>query len=351
MLKLDIQAYSIHKAGTEASYYEDAFAFDAKMGRAAVADGASESFEARDWASLLTQKFVKVPPSPDTNSFLEWLEIPKKVWHVILPWEELPWYAEQKAREVGGLATLLGFYLATDNGEPLGEDGAKENRARSPVHKEATAAERGDEEVDTDTTAYEKEDEESEGFVSELDLRSLLPDDDEEDVDLRDLIPEGGTVQSVDLLKLLPKKPSVPKAPATMRWSAMAVGDACLFHIRDNNLLKRFPLEEVAAFGTTPALLSTVGTNNREMLEQGELHLCEGECRPGDIFLLATDALAERFYDLADLAELQIGLPDWNSLLQIIEDDFENLVAQFREDSLMRNDDVTLLVIHVKNES
>ncbi len=258
MVTLKISAHSTHKAGNQPEHYEDAYAFDTLLGRAAVADGASDSFEARDWASTLAQSFIKTPPETNRAAFMEWLHLPSRAWHIVLPWDELPWYAEQKARDVGGLATLLGFYLVRD------DDAGKHTNA-------------------------------------------------------------------------------IP-------WRAIAVGDACLLHIRENKLLDRFPIKEAAGFDTTPTLLCTRLEHNETILDDDELHTNEGTCQVGDIFLLATDALAERLYQLADLEELNIGLPDWDSILALVEEDFEGLIAQFREDGLIRNDDVTLLIIRVVEE-
>lgn len=258
MLTLKISAHALHKAGNQPEHYEDAYAFDARAGRAAIADGASDSFEARDWASTLTQSFIKGPPAPDREAFLEWLKLPARAWHVVLPWDNMPWYAEEKAREVGGLATLLGFYLTSDEGSGDGQAG---------------------------------------------DRRS---------------------------------------------WRALAVGDACLLHIRDNTLLQRFPIDAADAFGSTPALLCTRQEHNATVLDADELHTCSGDCRSGDLFLMATDAMAERLYHLADLEQLNIGLPDWDSFLANAQEDFEALVEQYREEDLLRNDDVTLLVVRVE---
>ena len=260
MVTLQIKAYTLQKAGTQPDQYEDAFAYDAQAGRAAVADGASDAFEARGWATTLTQSFVKKPPEPDRDAFLEWLQIPSRAWHIVLPWDELPWYAEQKARDVGGLATLLGFYLvrgAEANGTP------------------------------------------------------------------RDEVP----------------------------WRALAVGDACLLHLRDNTLVQRFPISETEGFNTTPALLSTRLEHDETVLDHGELQTCKGTCQAGDTFLLATDAMAERLYQLADLEDLHMGLPDWESILSLVDEDFEGLIGQFRSESLIRNDDVTLLIARVVEES
>ena len=254
MLSLKISAHALHKAGTETRLYEDAYAFDEAAGRAAVADGASDAFEAGAWARLLVSTFVHAPPTADPRAFLEWLQGPARAWKATLNWNALPWYAEQKAREVGGLATLLGFRLET-------------------------------------------------------------PDEDTE--------------------------------TSEVSWTAMAVGDACLLHVRKHDVLMRFPIESADAFGTAPPLLSTRLQHDKSMLAAGELRQYGGTCQPGDLFLLATDAMAEWLYGLADLDDMKLG---WESVSNLIEEDFEALIKELRAQSIIRNDDVTLLVLRVDED-
>ncbi len=258
MLALTISAYTLQKEGTEPRQCEDAFAYDASAGRAALADGASDAFEAGTWARLLAAMFVHAPPEAGPEAFLDWVHAPARAWHASLRWDELPWYADQKARQVGGLATFLGFYF------------------------------------------------------------DAAPEDDED-------------------------------GPAA--WRALAVGDACLLHFRNRSVLTRFPVEGADGFGTTPALLATRPEHNRALLEAGELQTTGGACQPGDLFLLATDALAEWLYRLPDLENARNDLPDWQTLSGLLEEDFVAVVEQLRARSAIRNDDVTLLVMRVGQPS
>ena len=254
MVSLKISAYAMHKAGTETRLYEDAYAFDEASGRAAVADGASDAFEAGVWARLLVATFVHAPPLAEPDAFLEWLQGPARAWRATLNWGALPWYAEQKARDVGGLATLIGFRL---------ED--------------------------------------------------------------KEIIEE------------------VPVA----RWSALAVGDACLLHVRKHEVLMRFPIENATAFDSTPPLISTRLQHDKSVLDAGALHHYGGTCQAGDLFLLATDAMAEWLYGLAEMEDLKMG---WESVSTLIEEDFEALIKELRTQSIIRNDDVTLLVMRVAED-
>ncbi|PJI55678.1 hypothetical protein CTI14_02750 [Methylobacterium radiotolerans] len=84
-------------------------------------------------------------------------------------------------------------------------------------------------------------------------------------------------------------------------WTALAVGDSCLVQCRNGKLVKRgdgsfvcFPLNSPEAFAARPFLLPT----RRELIPRIAEHVCQtdGTWRPGDEFLLMTDALAAWFY-------------------------------------------------------
>ena len=74
---------------------------------------------------------------------------------------------------------------------------------------------------------------------------------------------------------------------------ALAVGDTCLFHIRDRKLLSVFPLCRSADFVCSPWLIGSRGFTG-EMMAGRELR-CAGEFQAGDRLWLMTDALAQWF--------------------------------------------------------
>ena len=132
---------------------------------------------------------------------------------------------------------------------------------------------------------------------------------------------------------------------AAVEWQAMAIGDACLFQVREEQVITRFPIEQSAEFGTTPALLSTRPSYNQRSLEK--LQLCQGECQLGDLLVLATDALAAWF-----LKQLEAGKQPWQELIGLTpsEDEFARLIERLRQEKAMRNDDVTLLLAWVEKD-
>ena len=125
------------------------------------------------------------------------------------------------------------------------------------------------------------------------------------------------------------------------RWRALAIGDSCMFQIRDDALLVAFPLEQAEQFNSRPVLLSSNPANNDRVWEA--IAYQEGEYRPADVFLFATDALAHWI-----LAESEAGNRPWQTLCGLRSHaDFAAMVARLRQDHAMRNDDVTLVRIVV----
>ncbi len=110
MPRLQILVHGTQKKGNKPEEYEDASAYDSgePVTLVAVSDGATDAFESRYWSRALVDQFVKQPPEPDPQVLLEWLEAPIEGWRGYIQWEQLAWYAEEKARR-GSFATLLGM--------------------------------------------------------------------------------------------------------------------------------------------------------------------------------------------------------------------------------------------------
>lgn len=93
--------FLVPKSGHVADECEDAVAGDPVVGRFAIADGASESYAAGDWARLLVSAFVATGPAGD------WLASPRSEWQRAMASGAVSWYAEEKFA-LGGHATFLG---------------------------------------------------------------------------------------------------------------------------------------------------------------------------------------------------------------------------------------------------
>jgi serine/threonine protein phosphatase PrpC len=96
------------KSGNTASEYEDAYAVKPEALRFAVADGASETSFARQWAELLVEGFVQVAPSAaELHAFVAPLQA---TWAEGQQGKATSWYAERKAKE-GAFSSLLGLTI------------------------------------------------------------------------------------------------------------------------------------------------------------------------------------------------------------------------------------------------
>ena len=133
---------------------------------------------------------------------------------------------------------------------------------------------------------------------------------------------------------------AAPDGSHRLSWQAMAVGDSCLFIVRDDRLWLSFPLEDAAEFDNNPALVCSNPANAGELGE--ELRSQSGSCAAGDIFILATDALACWF-----LARNAAGERPWETLLALDSSEWDDWVGEQRQAGSMRNDDTTLVVIKV----
>jgi hypothetical protein len=99
------RAFHLPRQGHTLEEYEDAFAGAPERGRFAVADGASESAFAGDWARLVVQAYVQTP-----GPWSAWLPAARQRWHAEVSRHDLPWYLETKVEE-GAFAALLGLAL------------------------------------------------------------------------------------------------------------------------------------------------------------------------------------------------------------------------------------------------
>ena len=128
-------------------------------------------------------------------------------------------------------------------------------------------------------------------------------------------------------------------------WRSVAVGDSCIFHIRDDELLAVGPVEKSELFDNSPFLIATKG---KELIRRGaeNVSLMNGDWEPGDTFYLATDAMAQWL-----LSEVEAARPPWASLRDLCADDdttlYGRLIDELRSTQGLHNDDTTLLQVEV----
>ena len=133
---------------------------------------------------------------------------------------------------------------------------------------------------------------------------------------------------------------SAPDDSQRLSWHSVAVGDSCLFVVRDDRLWLSFPLEDAAEFDNNPALVCSNPDNTGDLWEGVQLH--SGECIAGDLFVLASDALAYWF-----LARDDEGQKPWATLTALESSEWAAWMAEQRSTGTMRNDDTTLVTISV----
>ena len=98
------------KLGHEPGECEDAIAVDTENLRFAVADGATEAFDARNWAQRLAQNWVQNQSAATLEEFREWVAAEGRELRDSWNGLSLSWYSEEKAR-TGSFAALIGVEL------------------------------------------------------------------------------------------------------------------------------------------------------------------------------------------------------------------------------------------------
>lgn len=233
---LRCRTFQLQKGGNTAEEMEDALAANPACGRFAVADGASETIFAGNWAAMLASAYVNAPPVRQ-QTWRDWVQPLRRRW-----WEEvrdrnLSWAAEHKLDE-GAAATLLGVIL--------------------------------------------------------------MPD-------------------------------------AT--WSAVAVGDTCLFQTRENELIASFPRSRSDEFDNHPPLIGS-----RPAAPWSEPVGRNGALRTGDCLWMMTDAIAQWF--LKQNEQHNAPAADLKQLLDTdLPGEQTDRVIGWRKSRSLRNDDVTVLLI------
>lgn len=124
-------------------------------------------------------------------------------------------------------------------------------------------------------------------------------------------------------------------------WSAVALGDAVLFHLRGGQLVGEFPPMAAGDFGIDPDGVFTQPSQLPRM--RAGLRFSAGSLASGDQLLLCTDALA------AWMVREGSSRPQPWTLLSAIDhpDTFAALVEDQLSTRRLKNDDITLLRVTV----
>jgi hypothetical protein len=128
-----------------------------------------------------------------------------------------------------------------------------------------------------------------------------------------------------------------PAQPPSQPWQAVAVGDSCLFQwVAATQQLQVFPPLTAATFkGTTQCFASL------PEYPSSQPQFAQGTYQTGDRFLLATDALAHWL-----LRDYEQQGETWKQWFEIATaPDFAQEIAHLREQRLIQNDDVTMILL------
>lgn len=232
-----------------ADEYEDAFASNGELGRAAIADGVASSIFSAAWGQILTAALVEQPPDlTDGAAFGQWLADCRAAWLASIDLPRLGYHQREKLKRAGGAFCTLCWVTVTE----------------------------------------------------------------------------------------LPQEDSRRK----FRALAYALGDSCLFHIRQGAVLRMFPLQTAAEFDLDPMSLCSIASSRDESLEFATLDL---ECEEGDLLLLCTDAISKWM-----MTELEAGMEvPWSKYAIIVEADWMAEIESHRSGRRMRRDDSTLVLLSV----
>jgi len=128
--------------------------------------------------------------------------------------------------------------------------------------------------------------------------------------------------------------------PGAGRLRAFAVGDSCLFHVRQGELLRSFPVQRAAELEADPLVIGSVDLNRDQLLK---FHSLDESCRSGDLLVLCTDAVAAWALGLYESGQT----PAWQAYWDMTDEAWREEVTGLREQQQMRVDDATLALLRV----
>ena len=125
---------------------------------------------------------------------------------------------------------------------------------------------------------------------------------------------------------------------------AVAIGDTNLFHFRGQEKIKAWPMEKFGDFNNHPILIPSK-IEELENFKVPSPFSKEYSWEKGDVFLLATDALAAYI-----LHQYETKPDDFSKALSELinlnsSGEFVDVVTRLRMEELMKNDDTTMIVI------
>lgn len=127
------------------------------------------------------------------------------------------------------------------------------------------------------------------------------------------------------------------------RLEGHAIGDSCLFHVRRNELVRSFPIQNADALEDNPVVLGSVDLGRDQLIQFARL---DELCYEDDLLILTTDAVAEWI-----LRRYESDRPiDWGVFREMSPSQWRDTIARLRQENQMRYDDATMLLLRVAPE-
>jgi hypothetical protein len=132
------------------------------------------------------------------------------------------------------------------------------------------------------------------------------------------------------------------------RWSAIALGDACLFHLRNGEINQALPLMRSEDFNAAPVLVPSDSTVLETAWEKTVV--ASGEVEPDDSFVLLSDAAAAWYLMLVETKDE--GRFRFDKLLTADrKSDLVKLFDEERDAGRIKNDDIAIVRIDVHDSN
>jgi hypothetical protein len=144
------------------------------------------------------------------------------------------------------------------------------------------------------------------------------------------------------IVGLVLKDTPEPKGQGT--WTALAVGDSCVVQLREEELLRCFPIQRSDQFNNSPRLFAS--TNIQGEADAPALPATCGTCNEGDTFYLMTDATACWF--LKEVESGHVPARELRNLSDGKSKHFQSWLKTLRERRVVRNDDVTIVRVEIE---
>ncbi len=121
-------------------------------------------------------------------------------------------------------------------------------------------------------------------------------------------------------------------------YEIFAIGDSCIFHVRDNELIAAWPISKAEEFNNSPFLISSILSGNSSLYKY--VHTDKGSCSVNDEFFLMTDALSCWFLQSINH---HLNYEAEELILVKSQHKFRDKINHLRGKAKIRNDDTTMV--------